>query len=184
MARHFPHWLLALGRGGDLLLCPHCGELLIFASGAVRCVACATPATPAPADHLVWTGHLPALVRPAPALERRLPALAAAGYPTISAGDGRYLLVPLTVSYPDQWPHTEPAVRYPARFLQLIGAPAGPSGAYHLFDAGRACLFAGGQWRGVTVRVVLQQRMVNHLASLLKIAAGAPPAEAFIGRIH
>jgi hypothetical protein len=26
--------------------------------------------------------------------------------------------------------------------------------------------------------------VVNHLASLIKIAAGVPPHEAFIGRIH
>jgi hypothetical protein len=34
------------------------------------------------------------------------------------------------------------------------------------------------------IHAVLQQRMVNHIASLLKIAAGQAPAQAFIGRIH
>ena len=34
------------------------------------------------------------------------------------------------------------------------------------------------------IHAVLQQRVVNHLASLLKIAAGQPPQQAFIGRVH
>ena len=50
---------------------------------------------------------------------------------------------------------------------------------------GRAlCLYAGGQWRSVTMRVVLQQRVVNHLASTLKIGEGLAPVAAFAGNQH
>jgi hypothetical protein len=35
----------------------------------------------------------------------------------------------------------------------------------------------------MTVAAVLQQRMVNHVVSLLKIAAGMTPQRAFVGRV-
>lgn len=184
MAAHFPHWLLALGRADAALPCVACGDTLIFADGAARCVACDAPATPTTGAQLLWLGHLPALVRPGPALERRLPTLAAAGFPTVEAGAARYLLVPLTLAYPDEWPHQEPTVRYPEQLLELLGVAPGPSGVTHMLGDGRACLYAHGQYQGASARAVLQQRAVNHLASLLKIAAGVPPHEAFIGRIH
>ncbi len=184
MAAYFPHWLLTLGCDDALLPCAQCGDVLIYHNGAARCAACATPMTPPANAQLLWTGHVPTLIRAGPALERRLSALAAADYPTVTAGDARYLLVPLTVAYPAQWPHVEPVVRYQSRFLQLLGMPSGVSSSHHMFGDGRACLYASGQWRNVTVRVVLQQRLVNHLASLIKIAAGVDPVEAFIGRIH
>ncbi|NTU84579.1 MAG: hypothetical protein HGA45_35315 [Chloroflexales bacterium] len=184
MAEHFPHWLLALGRDGAPALCGACGETVVFAAGAARCVACDTPAETSAGAQLMWVGHLPTLVRPEPALEARLPSLAGAGFPTFAAGAARYLLVMLTLAYPDEWPHEEPAVRYSPRFLDLIGVGAGPSGATHMLSGGRACLYAYAQYQGAGVAAVLQQRAVNHLASLIKIAGGTPPAEAFIGRIH
>lgn len=184
MGQHFPHWLLTLGRGGAALPCPACGETLIFARGAARCLACEAPHAAPPDAQLVWVGHVPTLVRPAPALEALLPALAAAGFPTFSAGAARYLLVMLTLAYPAEWPHEEPVVRYSPRFLELIGVPPGASGTTHMLAAGRACLYAFGQYQGAGAAAVLQQRAVNHLASLVKIAGGTPPDEAFIGRIH
>ncbi len=184
MGEHFPHWLLVAGRHGRALRCQHCPEPLIFAEGAARCPACWRAAT-LPADTtLLWIGQLPTLVRNAPALERRLPALAEAGYPTIMAGEARYLLASLSVSYPDDWPQHEPAVRYASGFLPLLGIAETISGSTHMLGDRQACLYASGQWRGSSVRVVLQQRVVNHLASLIKIAAGVPPSQAFIGRIH
>lgn len=184
MAEHFPHWLLVAGRNGRALRCQHCPEPLIFADSAARCPACQRAATLPNDASLLWIGQLPTLVRNAPALERRLPALAEAGYPTIAAGEARYLLASLSVSYPDDWPQREPAVRYAPGFLPLLGIAETVSGSTHMLSDRQACLYASGQWRGSSVRVVLQQRVVNHLASLVKIAAGVPPAEAFIGRIH
>ncbi len=184
MSTHFPHWLLALGHADLPVPCATCGETVIFAAGAARCVACNTPATPPVGAQLVWVGQIPTLVRPAPALTARLPALAAAGYPTVTANAARYLLVTLSVAYPDEWPHEELLVRYSPRFLELIGVGTGPSGTTHMLSEGRACLYAPGQYQGTGVAAVLQQRLVNHLASLIKIAGGTAPSEAFIGRIH
>lgn len=184
MAQHFPHWLLVLGRERELQPCRHCGELIVFADGVPCCVACGRPAAGDRQSRLAWVGHLPTLLRDGAQLVGRLPALAAAGAPTVDAGGTHYLLVPIRVFYPDEWPHVEPALYYGPGVLAALGLTEGPSGQYHLYSGSQACLYAGGQWRGATVRVVLQQRMVNHLASLVKIAAGVPPREAFIGRIH
>ncbi len=184
MGESFPHWLLALGQHDAPVACGTCGNPVVFAAGAARCVACDTPADPPPGAQLVWVGHLPTLLRPASALDARLPALAAAGFPTFTVGAAHYLLVMLLLAYPAEWPHEEPSVRYSPHFLRLIGVGPGPSGITHLLSAGRACLYAPGQYQGTGAAAVLQQRAVNHLASLMKIAGGTPPTEAFIGRIH
>jgi hypothetical protein len=73
-------------------------------------------------------------------------------------------------------------VRSAGRWLDALGLPRG-SAAHHLVG-GQACLYAYGQWQATPIHAVLQQRVVNHLASLLKIAAGQRPERAFIGRIH
>jgi len=180
MAEYFPHWLLVGGLGGRPLRCRGCAAFHIPTSGAIRCPGCGAAAH---ADGLLWVGHLPALARPEPAFARRRAALQAAGFAEASAGDAAYLLVPLGVAYPAEWPNVEPAVRYAGRWLDALGLPRASAG-HHLIGAGQACIFAWGQWSAMPIHAVLQQRVVNHVASLLKIAAGQPPAQAFIGRIH
>src|SRR5262249_8614234 len=98
-------------------------------------------------------------------------------------GNTSYLLVPMTIGYPQEWPNIEPVVRYSGRWLDAAGLPRGGS-AHHLIDRGRACLFSWGQWHAMPIHEVLQQRVVNHLLSLFKIMAGQFPRQAFIGRIH
>lgn len=180
MAEYFPHWLLAGTRGGAPLRCPGCAALCVPAAGAMRCPGCGAPIQ---ADGLAWVGQLPALTRPEPAFARRLAALRTAGFAQTQAGGADYLLVPLLVAYPTEWPNVEPVVRYAGRWLDALGLPR-YSAAHHLIGAGQACLFAWGQWSAMPIHILLQQRVVNHLASLLKIAAGVPPQQAFIGRIH
>ncbi len=179
MAAYFPHWLLAGARGSQPLRCDPCGALRVPAAGAIRCPACGGAA---PADGLIWLGHLPALARPEPAFAPKLAALRAAGFDQVEAGGDTYVLVPLAVAYPAAWPHVEPAVRYSRRWLAALGLPR-YSAAHHLVGEGQACLFSWGQWQAMPVPAVLQQRVVNHLASLLKIAAGQPPQRAFLGRV-
>jgi hypothetical protein len=180
MAEYFPHWLLVGSAGGRPLRCQSCMAFLVPTDGATRCPGCGEAR---PANGLLWVGHLPALARPEPAFARRRAALEAAGFAETMAGGAAYLLVPLVVAYPGEWPNIEPAVRYAGRWLDALGLPRG-SAAHHLVGDGQACLFAWGQWSAMPIHAVLQQRVVNHVASLLKIAAGQPPAQAFIGRIH
>ncbi len=180
MAQHFPHWILAGSNGGRLVRCSRCAELCVPTDGALRCVCCGEARQ---ADGLLWLGHIPTLARPEQEFACRQRALQEAGFAQVDVGGATYLLVPLTVLYPAEWPNVEPLVRYAARWLDALGLPQS-SAAHHLINGGRACIFAWGQWRAMLVHAVLQQRVVNHIASLLKIAAGQSPRQAFIGRIH
>ena len=129
----------------------------------------------------MWVGQLPVLARPKPRLRTRRAALQAAGFGETEVGGLVYLLVPLAVVYPAEWPSVEPGVYYAPKWLTTLGCRA--NGSYHLVGGGRACLFGWGQWRPMSVAAVLQQRVVNHVVSLLKIAAGMAPDKAFIGRV-
>jgi hypothetical protein len=180
MAEYFPHWLLAASHAGRPARCTGCGAPLAPTAGAPRCVVCGAEGA---ADGLIWLGHLPALARPERAFARRQAALRAAGFDEVLAGGTAYLLAPLAVAYPAEWPNVEPGVRYAGRWLDALGLPRA-SASHHLVGNGQACLFAWGQWSATPIHAVLQQRVVNHLASLLKVAAGMPPQQAFIGRIH
>ncbi len=180
MAEYFPHWILAGSDGGRLARCSRCGALCVPTGGAMRCLQCAEEGG---ADGLLWLGHVPSLARPERPFARRQQALQQAGFAQLSVGEVTYLLAPLTVLYPAEWPNVEPVVRYAGRWLDALGLPRS-SAAHHLVQNGRACIFAWGQWSAMPIHAVLQQRVVNHIASLLKIAAGQRPGRAFIGRIH
>ncbi len=180
MARYFPHWLLAGATNGRPARCVHCGGLCVPARSAIRCAICSTAGQ---ADGLTWVGHVPALQRTERPFKARLKALRKAGFAEVETAGSGYLLVPLTIIYPGEWPHLEPAVRYSKRWLEALGLPHS-SAAHHLVGSGQACLFAWGQWHALAIHELLQQRVVNHVASLLKIAAGQTPQQAFIGRIH
>jgi hypothetical protein len=180
MAQYFPNWLLAGESGGRPLVCQACQAPHVPTAGAIRCAGCGRVGR---ANGLIWLGHLPALARTEPAFVRRLAELRRAGFAEAVAGNATYLLAPIAVAYPAEWPNIEPAVRYAGRWLDALGLPRS-SAAHHLIANGQACIFAWGQWSAMPIHAVLQQRVVNHLASLLKIAAGQPPQQAFIGRIH
>ncbi len=185
MAEHFPHWILTLATPAldSLASCPRCRELLVPWDGAWRCLACRSPASVKPGG-LAWAGHLPVLWPAHP----RLAALPAPppGHALVRIGRGaaaqQYLLVPLTVTYTQHWPRNEPLVRYTPGLLPFLGLT--PSGTIHVVEGQRLCLYAYGQWNGVSVRAVLQQRVANHLLSLVKVAMGRPAHEAFIGKVH
>jgi hypothetical protein len=130
----------------------------------------------------MWVGQLPVLARPEASFIARRAALRAAGYGETEVGGLVYLLVPLAVFYPTEWPSLEPGVYYALEWLAALGLPLA-DGRLHLIGRGRACLFGWGQWRPMSVAAVLQQRVVNHVVSLLKIAAGMQPEDAFIGRV-
>lgn len=187
MAQYFPHWVLAgcdqppvNGGMGQLARCPRCAVLLVPTRAAMRCARCGREGH---AEGLLWLGHIPALARPERPFLRRQKALLDAGFAQVTVGQAVYLLAPLTVLYPAEWPNVQPIVRYAPCWLEALDLPPN-SASHHLIHNGRACLFSWGQWRAMPVHAVLQQRVVNHVASLLKIAAGQPPSQAFIGRIY
>ena len=138
MALYFPHWLLAGSRDGRPARCEACMAPCVPRGGSVRCAVCGKTTQ---ADGLIWIGSLPAIARPEPVFMRRRVALRDAGFTEVQAGDVTYLLAPFTISYPAEWPNVEPVVRYAGRWLDALGLPRF-SGAHHLIDNGRACLYS------------------------------------------
>lgn len=177
MATHFPHWVLVGGQGAQAVRCA-CGGPLAPMPGGLACVVCERTGR---ADSLVWVGQLPVLARAEAVFGAKRAALRAAGFAETEAGGLVYLLVPLTVAYSTEWPSLEPSVQYAPNWLTALDLPLA-NGMYHLIGNGRACLFGWHQWRPMNVAAVLQQRVVNHVVSLLKIAAGMDANQAFIGR--
>lgn len=180
MASMFPHWILAGALHGKLARCTACATPLVPTDGRLRCFSCGSPGA---ANGLLWLGQIPALARPEPAFCARQAALREAGFGEVASGNQAYLLVPLTVLYPAEWPQQEPQVRYTPRWLTLLGLPTS-SARHHLVSSGQACIYAARQWTAQPIHAVLGQRMLNHIASLFKVVAGQTPEQAFIGRIH
>ncbi len=178
MATHFPHWALVGGNGLHPTQCA-CGGPLAPLKGGLSCVDCGKTGS---ANTLMWVGQLPVLARPEASFADRRIALQRAGFAETEVGGLVYLLVPLAVIYPTEWPSLEPGVYYAQKWLTTLGLPVA-NGMYHIIGSGRACLFGWGQWQPMSVAAVLQQRVVNHVVSLLKIAAGMSPDEAFLGRV-
>jgi hypothetical protein len=180
MQQYFPHWLLVGTQADRVVSCQGCQLAAVPSQGAIRCPACSKPVI---ANGLCWVGHLPALARPEPRFTHQRSRLVEAGFNEITAGRQDFLLIPLTIIYPGEWPNVEPVVRYARRWLDAAGLPR-YSASHHLIGTGQACLYAYGEWHCQPVHSVLQQRVVNHTASLLKIMAGIVPHEAFIGKAH
>jgi hypothetical protein len=182
MATYFPRWVLTVGDGQRRLPCGSCGDVLVFREGKCRCVRCGRALARRSAQ-LAWMGHLPVPVGGLPRTLARIQAQAHPGYPLVTVGGTPLWLVPVAAFYPADWPRSEPIVRYDSELFRILGIPyAGAS--HHIVDTNRMCLYAWSQWRAVTLRVVLQQRVVNHLASLLKVGDGQAPVAAFAGNQH
>ncbi|MEM7034428.1 MAG: hypothetical protein AAF629_33110 [Chloroflexota bacterium] len=150
MQTYFPHWILVAGQAGKPLRCSNCGQFYVPMMEAIRCLACQKVAT---TKELIWLGHLPALSRPESPFVNRREALRKKGYDEISVGEEAYLLVPLTVTYPTEWPNVEPTVRYGVTWLKTLGLPQA-SASHHLLSGGRACIFAWGQWHALGVALM------------------------------
>lgn len=180
MATYFPHWVL-VGATQDLPARSRCcAAPMVPARGDMRCLVCNMPQS---CDGLMWIGQLPTIARPEPGFRQPQAALRAAGFGEARINQFTYMLVPMTVVYPSEWNNVEPSVRYSTRWLDTIGLPR-QNASYHLIADGRACLFGYGEWYAMTVCAVLQQRVVNHVTSVLKIVAGQTSRQAFIGRAH
>jgi hypothetical protein len=180
MGTYFPRWVLSASDGTALTRCARCADLLVFREGKLRCLRCGRAG---PGKHLAWTGHLPVPVAGLPRALERIHAHPHPGYPLVRLGATLLWLVPLLACYPADWPRTPPVVRYDAEIFRILGIPA-PGASHHIVSGSTMCLYGWDQWRAVTMRVVLQQRVVNHVASLLKIGEGQAPVAAFAGKQH
>lgn len=182
MGEHFPHWEAAVYHGDGLLTC-ECGSALTFRGardGGPRCTGCGgTRLVEAGMKaQLAWVGYLPTLLssRVAWTVQARLHP----SHELITVSGKQWLLAPALLRYPEDWPDTAPIVQYHPHLLALLGLSSGAN-VHTIGDT--LCLYDG-HWRAVTARVVIQQRVVNHLAALVRIADGTPSEDAFIGPAH
>jgi len=183
MAAHFPHWQLGMSEAGTLLGCPTCQLPYGFSkAGASKptCPRCGRELKKEGVAALCWYGYLPTMLRPRAAVKVQRQIVPS--HPLIRVGRNLWLLAPLLLSYPAEWPSYPPIVQYDPRIFTLLKVAATTSN--HVVGNNQLCLYSGGGWRQVTARVVLQQRVANHLASLIRVASGQASAEAFIGPAH
>jgi len=172
---------------GELVAHEPCGAPWVFDDG-VRCGDCATEAGPdagagiatrplaADESHrhddpvtplVAYVGRIPAVVDERPLLPKvrnHLAALRRAGLVERAAvhrsyfvkADGRTLFAPPVYAFfPSGWPRTDPLVMVQPDYFAVLDIP--PSHVYP-GTAYRLCNYA--QWRDVTLRTVLQQRIV------------------------
>lgn len=182
MQQYFPTWLLTAVRDGKILNCASCGELMVWKPKGLVCVICDCEFKGKLRQaklNLAWVGHVPAPVPQDGPLLERLWANPDPSAPLIKVSGQGYLLVPLLAYYPENWPQHAPMVSYDRAFLDRLGIKAAGHSTHLVGAEGTTmCLYSG--WRAVTLRVVLQQRAVNHIVSLFKLVQGASTNEAFL----
>jgi hypothetical protein len=184
MAAHFPRWLLALTRDGQPIRCRACDGLFVFDRG-VRCVQCDSTSVPRHARG-GWFGVVPpvgidGLAKLRPALLAKPPQRHVVGH---REGLGNFLLVPLVVTYPAEYPAYPPNVFYLPSFRDIPGVPSDEySHELHMIGVGRMCLYATGEWTdALTCRDVLQQRAYPHVIKFLNYANGKRDAFAIVSK--
>jgi hypothetical protein len=183
MKTFFPRWFLTVAKNdGTIVNCPYCNNTLAPKDGETGCVACHRKLKTKEKLHLAWTGHLPTLVSGREKFLRKIGQEPDPAFPIIELNKNLYLLVPVVIVYPQKWPVEEAFCYYTPQFIRFLNRFGGSY--IHLIGGGRMCLFGYGQWNSITVREVIQQRVVNHLISMIKIADGMSPQEAFIGSGH
>ena len=182
MSQHFPSWLLIAVREGKPLRCNKCDELMVYKARGLTCAGCDRDFKGNLRQaklSVAWIGHLPVPVPTNGLLLKRLGTNPDSIAPLVKANGQSYLLVPLLACYPENWPQLPPLIHYDRGFLNRIGIE-GAGHSTHLVgaDGTTMCLYTS--WRAVTLRVVLQQRVVNHVVSLCKMVEGVPSNEAFL----
>jgi len=184
MAVHFPRWILTVSQHHALVRCQKCDGMVIFDRGA-RCVACDVKASRLPgAARPAWFGVMPpigidGLARIKDGLLARPPKGHVVGH---REGLGNYLLVPLVVTYPPQFPLSPVEVFYLPEFRTIPGMPQEEvSHAFHMVGHGKMCLFAAGEWiPEMGARTTLQQRAYAHVVKFLNYANGKRNAFAVV----
>ncbi|MEI6046860.1 MAG: hypothetical protein WCS37_21135 [Chloroflexota bacterium] len=182
MLYYFPSWLLVAVREEQPLRCEGCGELMVWKAKGLACAGCDRNFKGRLRQaklSLAWIGHLPAPIPTKGLSLERLEAHPDPTAPLVRVGGQPYVLVPLLACYPENWPQRPPLIHYDRDFLNRIGIQ-GVGHSTHLVgtDGTTMCLYTS--WRAVTLRVVLQQRVVNHVVSLFKIVQGVQHSEAFL----
>lgn len=182
MNEFFPRWILTVSKqDGTIITCDNCDNTIIPVNKILTCVACDRTCKKMDKINLAWIGHLPTLVSGRKNVLKKLLNNRNPEYPLVEVDNKFYWLVPLVIVYPDKFPAEEAQCFYKPEFFKILGTP--PNSHYnHILGQNRMCLFKYNEWNSISVREILQQRVVNHLISTIKIADGVPYHEAFLAQ--
>ena len=185
LSAHFPTFLLTIGDwqaageawggSGKLHPCRVCGGLLIF-DVALRCSECRSPVEELQRPLLGVALRIPALIEGRPfhsAAKTRLaqlraqnPELAKAFADYFLKVDGRaFFAPPIYVYFPSNWRKSDPFVMVRPDYFETLVIPPD-----HIYPGTtyRLCNYAN--WREVSLRSVLQQRIVPRIYIDLMVA--------------
>lgn len=175
MAETFPHWFLTVGHSVNPIACPSDGDYFIPKDGRLQCVNCAQAISQTPSC-LIWTGMLPVQIAGAEKVSRHIRRLIEREEIRLPyVGDESiFLLVPIKIIYPSNWPNSQPSAYYSKEFFHSLGvSPPGVSHAHHMNGDLKMCLFLN--WHQMTIREVIQNRIAPHALAQVKIANGERP---------
>lgn len=180
MQQAFPHWFLVAGNANTPASCAIDRDFIIPSNGALRCVKCLNEHEKA-ATSIIWIGMLPVQITGAKKLETRIRSLIGRRemtIPYIDRGGIFYILPMAKIVYPTNWPNSQPEAHYMPGFFETLDLSiGGASHAHHMVSSSKMCLFSS--WHQMSIRDVLQNRVLPHALAQVKIANGERPQRWF-----
>ncbi len=189
MEKHFPFFIATVAKGRSIIYCSGCGELLVW-QNSITCINCEKYfRVSARSAQLAYIGQIPSVIgevdekgdfeegKCRPFFRKiflRLTSLPENLQRYISetengqGGKKYFFTPPIKAVFSEGWPRGAPDVVLESEYFQLLGIPlahAFPEGSYR---GNRLCLYSS--WPKVTLRVVLQQRIVPRIIIDLMLA--------------
>lgn len=180
MEQSFPRWILVAGNGATPAACPQDDEYIILKDGTMQCVLCGEVFR-GQISSLIWTGLLPVQITGATKVETRIRKMIKERKMELSyldKGNALYIFAPIKVVYPTNWPNSAPEGHYVSGFFGTLGLNvSGASHTHHMNSGSKICMFSS--WHQMSIREVIQNRIVPHALAQVKIANGERPRKWF-----
>lgn len=182
MAKAFPHWFLVAGYQSNPLVCPDDEEYIVPKNGSLSCIKCNKEfPNNGRIQALIWIGMIPVPIQGKEKTKRNILKLRNQGrlkLPFIEKSE--HLLVPIKIVYPSSWNESDPKSYYDYNniFYETIGLrDSGTSHERHMVGNAQMCLFS--RWHKMSIRDVIQNRIIPHAIAQVKIANGERPQKWF-----
>lgn len=181
MEQSFPRWFLVAGNGATPAACPQDDEYIILKDGAMRCVLCGEVFS-SQISSLIWTGFLPVQITGAVIVETKIRGKIESGKMQLGyldKGNVLFIFAPIKVVYPTNWPNSAPEGHYVSGFFETLGFRADNMSGHqhHMNNRSKICMFSS--WHQMSIREVIQNRIVPHALAQVKIANGERPMKWF-----
>lgn len=180
MQQAFPHWFLVAGNGTTPASCEIDQEFIVPEYGGMRCVKCGLPHSRS-LSSLIWVGMLPVQITGADRVEQRIRGLISNGtmrMTYIDSGKALFVLPMVKIIYPTNWDREKPEANYSPEFFETLGIRVGgASHEHHMNSQTKMCLFSS--WHKMSIRGVIQNRILPHALAQVKIANGERPLRWF-----